>query len=262
MLGALSALSVVLALTASSATPSGAPDVAVLDDFGDFANARFSGTLINRWKVPLGESPWSESGESGEAWPSGGGIFEVSTSRGRGFRFVVTPEMRVASGGKVAQIGDVDHLVRGEGHVEDWSGVVMFPRSGNPGGFPRGLRDWGCLLEFITGPDGVHTQLGVDSVLNRLYFRVLDPRTGGRRKALGRSTIVFDRWYAFRIRLRWSSGPDGFAQFWLDGRRLASWTGATLKPGEHPHLQFGFYTAARLRNEVRWAQLRRTVEPE
>ena len=260
-LGALLVLVAVLAAATASTANSSHPDVAALDDFGDFANARFAGTLINRWKVPLGENPWSLPGESGEPWPSGGGIFQVATAKGRGFKFVVTPEMKVVSGGKVAQIGDLDHLVRGEGHVEDWSGMVSFPRAGNPRGLPRGFRDWGCLLEFTTGGDAVHTQLGVDTVKNRLYFRVLDPATGRSRKALGRSQLVLDRWYSFRIRLRWSAGDDGFAQFWLDGRRLASWTGATLLPGERPHVQFGFYTAARLRNEVVWAQLRRSVEP-
>jgi hypothetical protein len=253
-------VAVLVVVTAPAAHPS-TPEVAVLDDFHDFANARFAGTLINRWRVPFGGSPWSEPGTVGEPWPSGGGISQVTTPQGRGFRFVVTPEMKVASGGKLAQIADIDHLVRGPEHVEDWAGMIMFPRRGNPRGFPSGYRDWGALLEFTTGAELVHTQLGIDSVRNRLYFRVLDPRTGGRRKALARRPLAFDHWYAFRIRIKWSYSDDGFAQFWLDDRRLASWTGATLRPGELPNVYFGFYSAPRLRNEVIWAGLRRSVEP-
>jgi Polysaccharide lyase len=235
--------------------------VVVMDDFRDFGNARFGDTLINRWKVPLGEDPWSAPDEVGEPWASGGGVFEVLTPRGRGFRFVVTPEMQVATGGKVAQIGDIDHLVMGLGYTEVWSGAVMLPAAGNRNGLPRGYRDWGCLLEFGTGGSKVHTQFGIDSVARKLYFRALDPEKHGTRRALAPSKLVYDKWYAFRLRIKWSYGSDGLAQFWLDGRMLANWKGATLNPGEQPYLQFGFYSGAQYRNEVWWSRLQRSHAP-
>ena len=67
-----------------------------LDEFTDFANAAFRGTLINRWQVPLGSNPWSEPYDTGTPWSSGGGMWEVKTRYGPGFRFVVTDDMRVA----------------------------------------------------------------------------------------------------------------------------------------------------------------------
>ena len=245
-----------VASTAHTATA----NTVALDDFWDFANAQFVDTLINRWKVPLGEDPWSAPDETGEPWASGGGVFEMQTRLGRGFRFVATPEMKVSSGGKVAQIGDIDHLVKGLGYTESWSGMILLPARGNPDGFARRYRDWGCLLEFGTGGSRIHTQFGIDGVARKLYFRALDSERNGIRKVLSRSRIVYDKWYSFVIRIKWSYERDGFVQFWLDGRRLASWTGATLNQGEHPHLQFGFYSAAELRNEVWWARFQRSYE--
>ncbi len=59
-------------------------------------------------------------------------MWEVRTPFGRGFKFVATPEMSVASGGKISEMADIDNLVQGEGHTETWSGLVMFPKAGQP----------------------------------------------------------------------------------------------------------------------------------
>ena len=70
--------------------------------------------------------------------------------------------------------------------------------------------------------------------------------------------IEYGRWYSWRIQLKWSSGSDGFLKWWLDGQQLANWTGPTMNVGEgSPYLQFGFYSATQLRNEVFHAALRK-----
>jgi hypothetical protein len=117
--------------------------VATFIDSFDDTSTPWGKNLINRWRVPLGSDPWSRPGDSGTPWPSGGGIWQVSTPHGPGFRMVVTDEMRVVSGGKLAFLADIGHLVGPVGSTEDWSGTVVFPAAGNPHGFPRKYLDWG-----------------------------------------------------------------------------------------------------------------------
>jgi hypothetical protein len=234
--------------------------VVVLDDFRDFDNARFAGTLINRWNVPLGMSRWSTPDESGERWSSGGGVWEMTTRHGPGFKFVATDEMMTTPGAKSAQIADMDHLVDQDaylGTVTALSGKFMLPRVGNPDGFPP-LHDWNVLWEFGPGLPS-NNQFGIDGVAGKLYVRSYAPdRPHNRRRALAPRRIQFDHWYDWRWQLKWSTGTDGFVDFWLDGKRIVHWTGPTVPhEAEEPWIQFGFYSGTQKpRNEVRWARLR------
>jgi Polysaccharide lyase len=234
----------------------------VIDSFDD-TSTPWGKNLINRWRVPLGSDPWARPGDSGTPWPSGGGMWQASTPHGAGFRMVVTDEMRAVWGGKMALIADISHLVGPAGATEDWSGKVMFPAAGNPNGFPRNYPDWGVFFEFHSNR-GVPVGMGIDTTnaphRNTIWF---SSRPSGRpkRKALAPAGLVYGRWYSWRIQLKWSSGSDGFIKWWLDGRLLADWTGPTLAAGEVPYLQFGFYSAARLRNEVVHAALRKGTPP-
>ena len=234
----------------------------VIDSFDD-TSTPWGRNLINRWRVPLGSDPWSAPRDTGMPWPSGGGIWEVSTPHGRGFRMVVTDEMRVASGGKRAEIADIGHLVGPVGSTEDWSGKAMFPAAGNPNGFPRNYPDWGVFFQFHSNRGGP-LAMGIDTTTaprrNTIWFSS-HPFGSPKRKALAPAALVYGRWYSWRIRLKWSSGSDGFVKWWLDGRLLADWTGPTLATGEVPYLQFGFYSAAQLRNEVVHAALRKGIPP-
>jgi Polysaccharide lyase len=248
----------------SSATATGIDSVntavttgAVIDSFDD-TSTPWGKNLINRWRVPLGSDPWSAPGDSGTPWPSGGGIWQVSTPHGPGFRMVVTDEMKVLSGGKRAEIADIGHLVGPVGSTEDWSGKAMFPAAGNPNGFPRKYPDWGVFLEFHSNR-GVPVGMGIDTTnapyRNTIWFSS-HPFGGPKRKALAPAALVYGHWYSWRVQLKWSSGSDGFVKWWLDGQLRADWTGPTLAASEVPYLQFGFYSAAQLRNEVIHAALR------
>jgi Polysaccharide lyase len=234
----------------------------VIDSFDD-TSTPWGKNLINRWRVPLGSDPWSRPGHAGTPWPSGGGIWEVPTPHGPGFRINVTDEMRVLSGGKLAFIADIGHLVGPVGSTEDWSGKAMFPAAGNPNGFPRKYPDWGVFFEFHSNR-GVPLGMGIDTTdaphRNTIWFSS-HPFHGPKRKALAPAPLVYGRWYSWRIQLKWSSGSDGFIKWWLDGRLLADWTGPTLAASEVPYLQFGFYSAAQLRNEVIHAALRKGTSP-
>ncbi len=237
--------------TSACPPPPPAPGT-VIDSFDD-TTTPWTKNLINRWQ-PVGGDHWSGPTDSGTPWSSSGGTWQVSTPQGPGFKMVVTPEMTVPSGGKTALIADIDHLVQGEGYTEDWSGMVMFPAAGNPNGFPRNYPDWGLFWEFHSQL-GVPAQMGIDTTeapyRNHIYVKSMG------RKQLAPSALEYDRWYSWRILVKWSSGSDGLFEWWLDGVKLASWTGPNLAGGESPYLQFGFYGSPELRNEVWHAQIRR-----
>ncbi|MBA2361043.1 MAG: heparin lyase I family protein [Actinobacteria bacterium] len=195
-----------------------------------------------------------------EPWASGGGIWEAETPHGPGFKVVATPEMTTPWGGKTAFLADVGHLVRGAGYTEDWSGMFMFPAAGNPDGFPRTWHS-GVLWEFHTASASGH-HIAIDNssfATPRFRVGVHDPRVVGEyRFVYGSRGIDFDRWIPWRMRVKWSYGDDGFIQVWVDGELLADFTGPTLKQGESPYLQFGYYATEQLRNEVWHAAVRKS----
>jgi hypothetical protein len=248
----------VFAGTPAKRAPVRAAGVA-LDDFGDFKNNAFRSTMVNRWRT-LTAPVWTPLGYTGESWPSGGGLWRVSTPHGPGFRFRATDEMSIYSGAKAAQVADIDHLVdqhRYLGTVFDLRGKLMFPAVGNPQGFPAHT-SWNALWEFGPGLPS-NNQFGINGLTNRIYVRTYRPGTSNdRRQAESRARIRYERWYDFRWQIRFSTGTDGFVNFWLDGVRIAKWTGATLPVGiEPPWIQWGFYSAdSTPRNEVVYAALR------
>lgn len=231
-----------------------------LDDFTDFRNNAFTNTFINRWRAPPAPT-YTALGYSGEQWPSGGGLWQVSTPHGPGFRFASTNEMLVYSGASAAQIVDIDHLVDTQaymGTVFDLSGKLMFPAAGNPQGFPA-YDSWNVLWEFGPGLPS-NNQFGVNGITNRLYVRTYKPGApNSRQQAESPSPIQYDRWYDFRWQVKFSTGSDGFVNFWLDGVPMAQWTGPTLPTGvDAPWIQWGFYSAnTKPRNEVVYAALRK-----
>jgi hypothetical protein len=84
-------------------------------------------SLCNIWQPEV----LSVMGRLAVPWASGGGIWEVGTPHGPGFKVVATPEMTAPWGGKQAWLVDVDHLTpwaRFLGTTEDWSGKFMVDR--------------------------------------------------------------------------------------------------------------------------------------
>jgi hypothetical protein len=158
---------------------------------------------------------------------------------------------------KAALLADADHLVEGVGYTEDWSGRVMFPSRGNPGGFPKRWHA-GLLVEFHTGTaSGMHLAIDGRGPVPRFRFGIYDPTTDGYRFVNAPDRIQFGHWYSWRMKIRWSTGRDGYFRGWLNGRLLATSDGATLKGDDEPKLQFGYYSIAEQRNEVWYAAIRR-----
>jgi chitodextrinase len=250
----------------TAACPPSLPSAGTVIDSFDDTWTPWGKNLINRWRVPLGSDPWSAPGDIGTPWPSGGGMWQVSTPYGPGFKMIATDEMKVMSGGKKAEQADVGHLAGTAQAVEVWSGKVMFPAAGNANGFPRGLPAWNVFLQFHGQGAGL-TTMGIDtgttSSSNNIYIQTYE--NGIRRKAEDPNRLVYDKWYSWKIEVKWSSGSDGYIKWWLDGV-LMRWnlengngtttqTGPTTEANDRPWLQFGFYSMAQFTNTVFHAQV-------
>jgi len=258
---AAAALAAIFAAEAAttSTVPSG--NTQMLSRFADFKNPVFTSIFENRWAVPPSPA-WTPLGAVGTPWPDGSGIFQISTKRGSGFRFVQNESVPRGSGNGVL-IADVDHLIDQQGYLgtlTDLSGDVMFPRAGNPKGFPH-FGDWNVLWEF-TQDTAVTNKFGVDAFGRggpAFYVSTLNPGDANHnRKARAPSRIVFDRWYHWRWQIKWSEGADGFVSFWLDGKRIALLRGPTISTAAGPpYVEWGWYGGEQPgRTEVRYAGLR------
>jgi hypothetical protein len=186
-------------------------------------------------------------------------IQEVSTPYGGGFRFLVNPEMTQPAGGKLAFIGDsnanVSHIFNGGiGSTEDWSGKFYFPASGNPSGFPSS-NPTGVLWEFHTASmSGNH--IAIDPTTRDLRFGLYNGPQTYQFFNTG-NVVAMDRWYSWRMRIKWAYDGTGFVQGWIDDVQIANKVGATLGSGERPWLQFGFYAQPEFSNEVTHADIRK-----
>ena len=253
----------------TTSTPVSSPSGSVIDHIRDLRTP-WGVVTLNRYRPYAvdGEEAdaWQPAGATSppfERWTSGGGIWEVVTRYGPGFKMVCTPEMVTPwkdseHETKATFLADAEHLVRGAGYTEDWSGNVMFPSRGNPTGFPRRWHA-GVLVEFHTETStGMHLAIDGLGRAPRFRFGVHDPTTDGYRFSYFANRIRFGRWYSWRMKIKWSEGRDGYFRGWVDGRLVASSDGPTLKSGEHPKLQFGFYSIAEQRNEVWYSAIRKS----
>lgn len=128
------------------------PPGLVINDFCDMA-VPWNKNVINRYNTVLGNDPWYACDQTtGAPWPSGALFTDgVTTPFGQGFRAIVTPEMDVLSGGKIALFSDIGNIIPGNpgGLVQTWTGSFMFPSGQNP--FPRNYPDWGVIWQLHGG---------------------------------------------------------------------------------------------------------------
>jgi Polysaccharide lyase len=266
-----SALLVVLLRTSSASTaPSRPAPGSAIQHFSDLSTP-WGGVTLNRYRPHVGpdneQTTWQPADATSppfQPWASGGGIWEVGTRYGPGFKVVCTAEMVAPWPShehqtKAVFLADADHLVQGVGYTENWSGKLMFPSRGNPGGFPKRWHA-GVLVEFHTQTaSGMHLAIDGRGPVPRFRFGIYDPTTDDYRFVYAPNRIRFGHWYSWRMTIRWSNGRDGYFRGWLNGRLLATYDGPTLKQDDdHPKLQFGYYSIAELRNEVWYAAIRRT----
>lgn len=226
------------------------PDVTkTLNRFADFD----PGIAWNKWQNVYQGSPTG----SGTAWPDGGGIFEVSTPHGPGFRHRVTPAMIYQSTGdsKLARLswGDGNPATLGfENKSQVWEWHWQFPSSDNVSGFPSsGLGPGELFLLRVTNSDGIGQpgyvghgfNLGfVNSVLRFQHFRSTGSNTFSWTYG---PNVNLDQWYKFRWEIRHSSGSDGYIRAFTDDVQWVNYVGPTIISNQQTQIVF-----CSLRNEA------------
>jgi hypothetical protein len=74
--------------------------------------------------------------------------------------------------------------------------------------------------------------------------------------------VVRNQWYNFVYHVKWSSGPDGFFDAWVNGVQKMSYRGPTLYPGQGVYLKLAnYHTAFGQPSSVVHARVIRSVEP-
>jgi len=58
------------------------------------------------------------------------------------------------------------------------------------------------------------------------------------------ASVVKNRWYDFVYHIKWSSGSDGVAEAWLNGKKIMGYSGATLYTGVSCYLKLANYHVA------------------
>lgn len=222
-----------------------------LDSFYDFYNSGGWGWLLNRWDTGTpATDPYSEPQETGTPWPAGGGMYEVTTPVGGGFKFVCTPRMTQGAGGKIVMVSDWNDHLGQMGSIEDWSFKAMFPSAGNPQGFLQTSNHVGLIWEWHETHSGTNISVAGERSPEEWKFAYHDESLVALYSDPNRwlvpvytnVQVVFDQWYTWRVRKRDTLDNTGFLQIWLDGVQyldLSNWR--TLHTGP-PWLQFGFYS--------------------
>jgi len=134
-----------------------------------------------------------------------------------------------------------------QGQDEWWAHSVYFPSDYS---YTRGV-----LLDFhaavsgdtqanfglrTTDADGLRITVFGGPVMNggRYDQYLTDPygATGG--------NVTRNRWYDFVYHIKWSSGSDGIADAWLNGKKVMTYRGATLYTGIGCYLKLANYHVA------------------
>jgi chitodextrinase len=185
----------------------------------------------------------------------GGGLWEIATPLGPGFKFVATDQMPAPwdSSTKLSY-AQKRYDVSPVGQYEVWDFEMLFPSSGNASGWPQSWSS-GVLWEWHTATaSGQH--VAVDPGSGR--FRVGIHKGQAGYEFVSGPPIPLDRWVPCKIEVKWSSSSDGVLRVTIDGQQVTNYSGPTLIPGEVPYLQFGWYGARQLRNEVWFAGIRKS----
>ena len=261
------------------------------DHNGEIFKNRWKSTTVDalqtRFWTP--QTPWSTS-----TIPDGSAIAEVSTANGPGFRMVCNPEMvNQLSGPYAKKVEIVEYygnaygaaMFRGAPYTDEVSFYIRFPQSGNPNGFPPGYDGfnvwWQNSIDDIPSGGringfGINTSNTFNGP-NTFYATVLSNSfyaTDNTPRWLARSDttwqVQFDVDYHFRIYVKWTYQSDGFYKVWIkrpqdpaevlfldySGPTFGNWRAGDTPFNAHPNVEFGFYSAITLNNEVVFSDLR------
>lgn len=137
-----------------------------------------------------------------------------------------------------------------EGAQQWWAHALLFPGDYTlPVATPADPWPWGVVFDFHqTGSEG-QANFQVEVAGNPPGLRLAisggpevssgAPGSPTRRWSLG--PILKGHWYEFVYHVKWSAGPGGFFDAWVDGRRVLSYRGPTLYSGQGCYLKLANY---------------------
>jgi polysaccharide lyase-like protein len=137
-----------------------------------------------------------------------------------------------------------------QGEEQWWTHSLFFPDDYTA---PLATRadtwPWGVVFDFHqTGSDGqANFEIDVAGKPPALQFSISAgpvvssgaPGSPTRHFPIG--PIIKSHWYRFVYHVRWSSGPDGFFDGWVDGALMLDYRGPTLYAGQSCYLKLANY---------------------
>jgi hypothetical protein len=214
------------------------------------ANAKYSCDFENSY------CDFHEQSKIGGISPTGSGTRRssiVSTSRvgGHGVKLQTLPGDTQVNGSGDWERNDLqkppDSSYCNEGQEEWWAVSVLFPSDYVMPASGQG----GVIVDFHhTGSSGV-PNFGVE-VRGESGMRISGyggAVNGGQYRAQiadpwgAVNNVTRNVWYDFVFHIKWSAGGGGFAEAWLNGKKVLTHSGATLYTGQSCYLKLANYHA-------------------
>ncbi|MCA9847817.1 MAG: polysaccharide lyase [Dehalococcoidia bacterium] len=136
-------------------------------------------------------------------------------------------------GGYRSEFHANDHISSGE----RWYGIsYYFPKDYNQGK-NKAFND--RLIYQFTDNGAPVFSLHVDAAKQQLFLR--HKRSDGGWQYLGRWKFETNRWYDVAFHVKWSKSKSGLFELYLDGKKVATYTGRTLGARGSTYSKFGIY---------------------
>ena len=177
-------------------------------------------------------------------------LVKIARAGGRGVRLRTEPGDHDVAGSGSAERNDLalSEAATGcrEGAEQWWAHSVLFPDDyvAPPQSRPGGAWHWGVVFSFHHSGSKGQANFHVDAMPDPIGLRLRG--YGGERVDAGEYEVVLgpvqkNRWYDFVYHVRWSSGPDGFFNAWVNGVPKLAHYGPTLYAGQGCYLKLANY---------------------
>lgn len=193
----------------------------------------------------------SEQSKIGDSFPSRASIITgISRSGSRALRLHTEPGDNNVHGSGTWERDDMvkppDASYCNEGQDEWWAFSVLFPDDYS---FPAPGQG-GVIVDFHHNADGGLPNLGLE-VRGESGMRISGyggpTINGGQYRTQiadpwgATNNVTHNVWYDFVFHMKWSSGGDGVSDIWLNGKKVQSYSGATLYSGISCYLKLADY---------------------
>jgi hypothetical protein len=136
-----------------------------------------------------------------------------------------------------------------QGAEQWWAHSILFPDDyvPPPRHVPGGAWHWGVVFSFHHSGSTGQANFHVDAMPDPIGLRLRG--YGGAKADAGHYEVVLgpaqkNVWYDFVYHVKWSAGPDGFFNAWVNGTQRLAHRGPTLYAGQGCYLKLANYHTA------------------